>query len=115
MAAIERIGLLSIALIAIGLGSYTGHLHTALNRWRDLQISIRLILTIVFGWPYIAYVSPLLIEIWAWTTGTIYGFGGEFLITEIQTQLILVTISLICAQWVYFRLKLDRFKEQIIQ
>ena len=62
MPSLGRLGLLILTLSVVVAGEYTGKLSIYVYKWRNIPLFVRILLTIIVGWPFIAYVSPVLIK-----------------------------------------------------
>ena len=110
---LSRVSILIFIIISVFVGGYTNNWDTTVNKWRDLPFSTQLVVTIVFIWPLIGYVTPVLLDLWGFLALEIVGLGGEFLITDIQTQLLLLVIAVLAAQTTILMMRLKQIEEQV--
>lgn len=94
------------------IGSLSGYLDEAVDTWQDLKTSVRLTLTIVFGWPLVAFVSPLLVKMWGFVSEQVVGLGGEYFIEDTSIQLLLVLIATTVAQTAFLTVKLNQLEDE---
>lgn len=108
-----RAAFLSLVVLAIVGGAAVGRLEDAVREWRGLPLALRLLATVFFGWSFVAYVSPTLLALWEFVTGLVVGLGGEFLVTDLRTRLLLVLIAGLAVQTTVLYVKLDGLEERV--
>jgi hypothetical protein len=109
---LARVLLLGAIFLLIGVLS-RDRLGDVVERWNDLSLSIRLLLTIVFGWPVAGYVSPVLIDFWKVLVSNVAGLGGRYLIDDINTVLLLVLIAGFSVQTTVLVVKLNWMQDRL--
>lgn len=113
MVYLSRILSLVVLIVALLIGSYTNYWTSALDNWRDLRFSTRMILTITFGWPLIGFVTPILIDFWRIISEQLVGLGGEYIILDTKNQLLLLILFSITVQTTIFTMKFKRIEDQM--
>lgn len=112
MVSLSRVIVLLSVITLILVGSLTGYLDEAVDYWRDLKTSIRLLLAIIFGWPLIAFVSPVLLKMWAFVSERVIGLGGDYFIEDTSIQLLLIVIAITVAQTAFLTVKLNQLEDE---
>lgn len=113
MVDVARVGLLLLLIAVITVGSQTGHLRRSLQEWGEKSLPFRLLVTIIVGWPIIGYTTPVLIEFWGYVSNEIVGLGGEYMVTEMRSVLLLILIAVTITETVVLTLKLSNIEEKL--
>lgn len=95
---LSRILVLIALLVTLLIGRYRGNWDTVVQKWRELEFTARVLFVVVFIWPLSAFVSPLLLRLWNFLGAIILGLGGEYLITRLNIQLLLIIIAFLAMQ-----------------
>lgn len=113
MSDVVRGGLLLATFLLILLGSWTGRLENTVETWRELSIEVRIGMTILIGWPFIGYTTPVLLDIWLYVSGAVVGLGGDYLVTELQTTLLFILIAMNAIQALILVMKLKNIEGKV--
>lgn len=105
--------ILVLLIFSLLAGGYSGYWDDILERWRDIRFATQMILVVLFGWPLIGFVTPVLIDLWTVIANRVAGLGEEFIITDFQTQLLFFIIAGLAVQTTIFSMRLKRIQEQL--
>lgn len=95
------------------VGRYVGAVDDVRTQWKELDFAIRTSLVMFFGWPLIAFTTPVLLDFWEIIADAVIGLGGKYLITDINTILLLLLIAAVAIQTTVLSLRLEYIQEEI--
>lgn len=60
-----------------------------------------------------AYVTPVLLDFWKFLTNSVMGLGGEYMVSNLQIQLLLILLAVVTIQTTFLVVKLNNIEEQL--
>lgn len=108
-----RVGVVLLLLLVLLFGRTSERWTDVVNSWEQLRFEVRMFAVILFGWPLIGYVTPVLIDFWGVSAAAVTGLGGRYVERSGQTVLLLLVLAVVCVQTIVVVVKLNSVEEQL--
>jgi hypothetical protein len=112
---VARIGILSLVLVVLLFGRTSERWTDVVSSWSQLRFEVRMFAVVLFGWPLIGYVTPVLIDFWKIVVANVTGLGGRYVERSGQNALLLLLLAVVGVQTIVVVVKLNSIDNQLTQ